>query len=100
MADPPPDPEPGFDLITTLRYDKTHTPDHPYYLIEFHRERMLRAAYAFDWKVAICVLRRPDAVPTIQRSLDEALHSLEERSGAVITSPLRVSLWLHPHQPV
>ncbi|KAK8233611.1 hypothetical protein HDK77DRAFT_246372 [Phyllosticta capitalensis] len=58
----PPAPEPSFSLFTSLRYDPqlstseqsnwqlwSFKSDSPFYMLRYHRDRMLEAALFFDW---------------------------------------------------
>jgi len=95
--------EPDFQLFSSLRYDPVllQSADNieswpqqvakspsPFYMLPYHRDRILQAAQHFDWKEAINRIRGPDGFLHILEKLEEAIdvNSL---------TPLRIRMLLH-----
>lgn len=93
----------GFSLFTSLRYDVdlkqvparglhyagwNYQNESPFYMLDFHRDRILRAATHWQWKEAI-----------ERFSGDEGLHRLAKMSqdfvGASETKPLRLRIMVN-----
>lgn len=93
--------QPSFELFSSLRYDPlltslptntstwgpttaTSKPDHsPYYMLPFHRDRMLQAAENFKWATAA---DRIDGAPGFSHLLEKLNQAIDTDS----TTPLRV----------
>ncbi|KAG0646891.1 hypothetical protein D0Z07_6204 [Hyphodiscus hymeniophilus] len=97
---------PDFQLFTSLRYDPllATLPDNtaswpniveqstkpncsPFYMVSFHRDRILKAAEHFDWTTAVSKVRGPEGFSFFLAKLHEVINSTSP-------SPLRVRVLL------
>lgn len=89
-----------FSLFTSLRYDVglkevpakgldyagwNYQNCSPFYMLGFHRDRMLRAATHWQWKAAIEALSGDDGLLSLTRSAEEVIGPAQE-------TPLRVRI--------
>ena len=93
MATPSsPDDEPDFQLLSTLRYDPQllHAQENsPFYMLTYHRDRMLAAAKRLDWEAAAAASKLEDITTFEDFLLAEVeAYEQEHESG----NPLRVSV--------
>ncbi|KOS21687.1 hypothetical protein ESCO_002275 [Escovopsis weberi] len=68
----------GFSLFTSIRYDPIllHDGSDPcsaFYMLEYHRDRILRAATHFQWEQAIRSLSGPEGLSRLAASAEAAL---------------------------
>ena len=89
--------EPDFQLFSSLRYDPLltslsinteHWDDEnvtgsPFYMLPFHRDRLLEAAKQFGWKAAISQVAGKEGFSRLLKKLNEAIPPNS-------TTPLRV----------
>lgn len=94
--------EPDFRLFSTLRYDPvlrsigantkqwdgetSLSSGCPFYLLAFHRDRILQAAEYFGWTKAVGQLEGPKGLPYLLSKLEEQINTKSE------TTPLRVKV--------
>jgi len=90
-------PSPDFKLFTSLRYDPllatlpinteswetAPSPSSPFYILPYHRDRMLQAAEHFGWTIAAERIRGPEGFAFLLKQLNKAI-------GPQSTTPLRV----------
>ena len=92
----------SFDLLTSIRSDPLLTtstpntilstaPKHPtqFYMILYHRERLLAAAQDFQWQEAAIALSGPIGLLRLEKSLHEHLGS--KYGNPAYPAPLKVS---------
>jgi hypothetical protein len=90
----------GFSLFTSLRFDATlkqvpslgleyagwnHENESPLYMLDFHRDRILRAATHWGWEKAVRNLSGDVGLANFAREVENAV-------GASTTEPLRVQI--------
>jgi 4-amino-4-deoxychorismate lyase len=90
--------QPDFQLFSTLRFDvlllessanpTLSTSPSPFYMLPYHRDRMLEAAAHFGWSVAAERIRGPEG-------LQHLLRQLEAATDTKFIPPLRVRTVLH-----
>jgi 4-amino-4-deoxychorismate lyase len=90
--------QPDFQLFSTLRFDvlllessanpALSTSPSPFYMLPYHRDRMLEAAAHFGWSVAAERIRGPEG-------LQHLLRQLEAATDTKFIPPLRVRTVLH-----
>jgi 4-amino-4-deoxychorismate lyase len=92
---------PDFQLFTSLRYDpfltslpintvlwdKENQAPSPFYILPFHRDRMLQAAEHFGWTEAADAIRGPAGFAHLLKKLNEAINTQS-------SNPLRVRVLL------
>lgn len=95
-------PKPDFQLFSSLRYDpallsvssntehwdETLKSPSPFYILPFHRDRMLQAAEHFNWTAAASAIRGTAGFKYLLSKLKEAV-------DVQSTTPLRVRALLH-----
>lgn len=95
------EPEPSFQLFTSLRYDPLllQSPQNtqfwplpnptpcPFYILPYHRDRLLYAAQRFNWPLAISAIAGPSG---FQNILDHLIKNIDTKSP----TPLRVRIVL------
>ena len=94
-----------FSVVTVLRYDPAltqvtgsafehagwnHGHSSPFYLLDFHRDRMLKAATYFQWQPAIDVL----SADGVLKALDQSSRSF---IGAFESNPIRLKILVNRH---
>jgi len=96
--------EPDFQLFSSLRYDplllsipkntehwdsssSIHTTGSPFYMLPYHRDRMLFAAQNFHWTTAFSTISGPTG-------FSHLLSKLSQSIGLQSTTPLRVRILL------
>lgn len=80
--------ETSFDLFTSLRYDPilfessansetwpTKSTQTPYYMLPYHRDRMLQAAEHFQWTEAISKLAGEEGLENLLKTLESSISS-------------------------
>jgi len=75
--------KPGFQLLTSLRYDpllltqdsSKPKPSSPFYIASFHRDRILKAAEHFKWAAAADTIRGPEGLAFFLSKLNDAVDS-------------------------
>ncbi|KAI1327323.1 aspartic peptidase domain-containing protein [Xylariaceae sp. FL0255] len=83
-------------LFTTVRYDPKlrdvhdnnvgwHQQASPFYMLDLHRDRMLKAAEHFGWEFAILLLRGNEGLRTLDTFLDDQV-------ARVVSEPHRVKI--------
>lgn len=98
-----PNMEPDFQLFSSLRYDplllqsttntqlgpqgSSQSPT-PFYMLAYHRDRILQAAEHFKWEKAIAQISGPDGLLRL-------LKRLEDDIDVKSSTPLRVRILLH-----
>ncbi|KAH8685889.1 aminotransferase [Tricladium varicosporioides] len=96
------EPKPDFQLFSSLRYDpllctlpiNTETWESdikapsPFYMLPYHRDRMLQAAEHFGWTTAADKIRGPEGFKHLLEKLNEAI-------DASTTTPMRVRTLLN-----
>jgi 4-amino-4-deoxychorismate lyase len=98
-------PDEPFDLFTSLRYDpalaKVPSTDlkhagwnfdnaSPWYMLGFHRDRMLRAATHWKWDLAVAAISGEEGLARLDRAMSAAVATKGEGHR-----PLRVKVVLH-----
>ncbi|EPS44528.1 hypothetical protein H072_1442 [Dactylellina haptotyla CBS 200.50] len=97
--------EPPFQLFSSLQYcEELLTQEEntilyagqpcPYYMLPYHRDRILQAARNFGWQAAISALQAPDCLEVIQSrckaAIDNITKGLEDKDTHSIAVRLRV----------
>jgi hypothetical protein len=93
--------EPDFKLFSSLRYDPLLTSlpinteawdgdvkSSPFYMLPYHRDRMLQAAEHFNWTAAADAIRGPDGFTQLLKKLTETIDTQSSK-------PLRVRVLLN-----
>jgi hypothetical protein len=92
--------EPDFQLFSSLRYDPLLTSlpinneawdgdvkSSPFYMLPYHRDRMLQATEHFNWTAAADAIRGPDGFTQLLKKLTESIDTQSSK-------PLRVRVLL------
>ncbi|KAK6512183.1 hypothetical protein TWF481_001074 [Arthrobotrys musiformis] len=83
-------PETSFDLFSSLQYSPSllSSPENteicgspcPFYMLDYHRDRILHAARNFGWSDAVAVLEAPDALDLMR---EKGVEAVERIGGGV-----------------
>ncbi|KAK6333374.1 hypothetical protein TWF718_011188 [Orbilia javanica] len=98
-------PESSFDLFSSLQFSPTLTSSAentvicgkpcPFYMLNYHRDRILHAAYNFGWQDAVTALEAPDSLDLIQvkclDAVDGALGEVEDKGDVAVRVRIIIS---------
>ncbi|KAK6508285.1 hypothetical protein TWF506_010381 [Arthrobotrys conoides] len=107
MASPTPETSTAveFDLFSSLQYSPTlkSSPENtaicgkpcPYYMLDYHRDRVLQAAHNFGWQEAVTVLEASNSLDLIQEkcfdAVDGVLGTVEDRDAVAVRLRIVIS---------
>ncbi|KAF3313652.1 hypothetical protein TWF173_005724 [Orbilia oligospora] len=101
----PETPETSFDLFSSLQFSPTLTasPENtavcgkpcPYYMLDYHRDRILYAAHNFGWQEAVAVLEASNSLDLIKEkcsdAVDGVLVKVEDKDAAAVRLRILIS---------
>lgn len=101
MSSPSPSSDPPFQLLSSLRYDPLllsspennsiyRTTPTPFYMLQYHKDRLIAAAQHFGWKEAHSKLKGRQGLKSLEESLLEAVSEQLDPAKYDPDTPLKV----------